>query len=109
MAMITLPPTWLPLSILRLRLRSTSTTTTIRAAAARSSVPHPLPDELHLVADIRSPYNHIRVADVSRSAAGAGHPLAGARLLLLDAPGNIHSLSFPRCGCPLTSTYLDQN
>ncbi|XP_052141274.1 uncharacterized protein LOC127761096 [Oryza glaberrima] len=111
MAMITLPVAahapspWLPPSILR--LRSTSTTTTIPAAAARSSAPHPLPDELHLVADIRSPHNHIRVADVSRTAAGAGHPLAGARLLLLDAPGNIHSLSFPRSPCPLTSTYLD--
>ena len=50
---------------------------------------------LQLVTDVRSPHNHIRVADVSPRA--AGHPLAGARLLLLDDPGNIHSLSFPRC------------
>ncbi|XP_039834649.1 uncharacterized protein LOC120695475 [Panicum virgatum] len=63
---------------------------------------------LQLVTDVRSPHNHIRVADVSPCA--AGHPLAGARLLLLlDDPGNIHSLSFPRCArrCPLTATYLD--
>ena len=62
---------------------------------------------LQLVTDVRSPHNHIRVADVSPRA--AGHPLAGARLLLLDDPGNIHSLSFPRCArrCPLTATYLD--
>ena len=50
---------------------------------------------LQLVTDVRSPHNHIRVADVSPRA--AGHPLAGARLLLLDDPGIIHSLSFPRC------------
>ncbi|CAM0910865.1 unnamed protein product [Alopecurus aequalis] len=74
--------------------------TTTRASAART---HPLPEELQLVADVRSPHNHIRVADVSPRA--AGHPLAGARLLLLDGPGNIHSVSFPRC--PLTQTYLD--
>ena len=62
---------------------------------------------LQLVTDVRSPHNHIRVADVSPRA--AGHPLAGARRLLLDGPGNIHSLSFPRRAhrCPLTATYLD--
>ena len=45
--------------------------------------------------------------DVSPRA--VGHLLAGARLLLLDDPGNIHSLSFPRCArrSPLTATYLD--
>ena len=62
---------------------------------------------LQLVTDVRSPHNHIRVADVSPRAAG---PLAGARRrLLLDDPGIIHSLSFPRCArrCPLTATYLD--
>jgi len=48
---------------------------------------------LQLVTDVRSPHNHIRIADVSPRA--AGHPLAGARLLLLDDPCNIHSLSFP--------------
>ncbi|PUZ47008.1 hypothetical protein GQ55_7G128600 [Panicum hallii var. hallii] len=76
-------------------------------AAARSPSVQPLPDELQLVAEVRSPHNHIRVADVSPRA--AGHPLAGARLLLLDGPGNIHSLSFPRRAhhCPLTATYFD--
>jgi hypothetical protein len=81
-------------------LRRVHFTTTTRASAART---HPLPEELQLVADIRSPHNHIRVADVSRRA--TWHPLAGARLLLLDGPGNIHSVSFP--GTPLTGTYLD--
>lgn len=82
------------------------TTTTRAAAARRTPTPQPLPDELQLVADIRSPHNHIRVADVSPRA--AGHPFAGARLLLLDGPGNIHSVSFPRRPySPLTSTYLD--
>ncbi|KAE8804340.1 putative polyamine aminopropyl transferase [Hordeum vulgare] len=80
--------------------------TPILAAAARNPGPQPLPDELQLVADVRSPHNHIRVADVSPRA--AGHPLAGARLLLLDGPGNIHSVSFPRRPYrPLTSTYFD--
>ena len=88
--------------ILRPRWRFTTA-----AAAARTPGVQPLPDDLQLVADVRSPHNHIRVADVSPRA--AGHPLAGARLLLLDDPGNIHSLSFPRCArrCPLTATYLD--
>ena len=86
--------------ILRPRWRFTTA-----AAAARTPGVQPLPDDLQLVADVRSPHNHIRVADVSPRA--AGHPLAGARLL--DDPGNIHSLSFPRCArrCPLTATYLD--
>lgn len=81
------------------------------AAAAAAGSPNnarPLPDELQLVADVRSPYNHIRVADVSSRA--TGHPLAGARLLLLDEPGNIHSLSFPRRPDhhrALTATYFD--
>ncbi|KAL6899889.1 hypothetical protein ACP4OV_006547 [Aristida adscensionis] len=87
-------------------LHSTTTTAARAAAAARTPCTAPLPDELQLVADLRSRYNHIRVADVSPRA--AGHPLAGARLLLLDGPGNIHSLSFPRRPhCPLTGTYFD--
>ncbi|XP_016511166.1 uncharacterized protein LOC107828391 [Nicotiana tabacum] len=39
----------------------------------------------------KSRHNYIRVLQVSRR---ADHPLAGSRLLLLDAPGNIHSISF---------------
>ncbi|GJM84914.1 hypothetical protein PR202_ga00627 [Eleusine coracana subsp. coracana] len=89
-----------------LRLRHTTTARTAVAAAARNPAVRPLPDELQLVADIRSPHNHIRVADVSPRA--AGHPLAGARVLLLDEPGNIHSLIFPRRPhCSLTDTYFD--
>jgi hypothetical protein len=96
MALLALKPNPLPNG-----LRLCPKRTNAAAAAARSPSVHPLPDELQLVADIQSPYNHIRVADVS--------PRAGARLLLLDGPGNIHSLSFPRRGDrpPLTGTYLD--
>ncbi|CAO2045683.1 unnamed protein product [Urochloa humidicola] len=88
-------------------LRPRPRCTTNAAAAGRTPSAQHLPDELQLVADVRSPHNHIRVADVSPRA--AGHPLAGARLLLLDGPGNIHSLSFPRRThhCPLTATYFD--
>ncbi|WVZ83760.1 hypothetical protein U9M48_030865 [Paspalum notatum var. saurae] len=107
MALPALLPNPIPLPSARPILRLSCTTTP--AAAARSPDAHPLPDELQLVAEVRSPYNHIRVADVSPRA--AGHPLAGARLLLLDAPGNIHSLCFPRRAAgPLfaaTGTYFD--
>lgn len=110
MATLTLPVLVpVPLPLPRgpiLRLRHTTTARAVVAAAARNPGAHPLPEELQLVADVRSPHNHIRVADVSPRA--AGHPLAGARLLLLDGPGNIHSLTFPRRPhCPLTATYFD--
>lgn len=39
----------------------------------------------------KSRHNYIRVLEVSRR---ADHPLSGSRLLLLDTPGNIHSISF---------------
>ncbi|CAL5022760.1 unnamed protein product [Urochloa decumbens] len=96
-----------PLPIPSSRILRPRCTAAAAAAAGRTSSVQPLPDELQLVADVRSPHNHIRVADVSPRA--AGHPLAGARLLLLDGPGNIHSLSFPRRAhhCPLTATYFD--
>ncbi|KAJ1270027.1 hypothetical protein BS78_06G023200 [Paspalum vaginatum] len=107
MTRMALLPNPIPLPSARPILRLSSTNTA--AAAARSPDAHPLPDELQLVADVRSPYNHIRVADVSPRA--AGHPLAGARLLLLDAPGNIHSLCFPRRAAgalaTATGTYFD--
>ncbi|CAN4100504.1 unnamed protein product [Withania somnifera] len=39
----------------------------------------------------KSRHSYIRVLEVSRR---ADHPLSGSRLLLLDTPGNIHSISF---------------
>lgn len=50
----------------------------------------------------KSRHNYIRVLEVSRK---ADHILAGSRLLLLDAPGNIHSISY-RFRL-LTDTYFD--
>lgn len=50
----------------------------------------------------KSRHNYIRVLEVSRK---ADHQLAGSRLLLLDAPGNIHSISY-RFRL-LTDTYFD--
>lgn len=55
-----------------------------------------------ILAKFKSRHNYIRVLDVSRR---ADHPLAGSRLLLLDRPGNIHSISFLLR--TLTSTYFD--
>lgn len=55
------------------------------------------------LANFKSRHNHIRVLEVSRRL--LGHPLAGSRLLLLDEPGNIHSISFLLA--TLTSTYFD--
>ncbi|XP_065880076.1 uncharacterized protein [Euphorbia lathyris] len=48
-------------------------------------------EDVKLIAKFKSRYNYIRVLEVSRK---ADHPLAGSRLLLLDTPGNIHSISF---------------
>ncbi|KAL2459541.1 S-adenosyl-L-methionine-dependent methyltransferase superfamily protein [Forsythia ovata] len=50
----------------------------------------------------KSRYNYIRVLEVSRR---ADHTLAGSRLLLLDAPGNIHSISY--LFKSITNTYFD--
>ncbi|CAA7034983.1 unnamed protein product [Microthlaspi erraticum] len=48
-------------------------------------------NEVKTIAKFKSRHNYIRVIEVSRK---ADHPLAGSRLLLLDNPGNIHSISF---------------
>ncbi|KAF6137029.1 hypothetical protein GIB67_030793 [Kingdonia uniflora] len=52
--------------------------------------------------NFKSKHNYIRVLEVSRK---ADHPFAGSRLLLLDKPGNIHSVSF--LFKLLTNTYFD--
>ncbi|EPS71194.1 hypothetical protein M569_03565, partial [Genlisea aurea] len=54
------------------------------------------------LAKFRSRYNHIRVLEVSRA---ADHALAGSRVLLLDSPGNIHSISYRFKS--LTDSYYD--
>ncbi|KAL7602973.1 uncharacterized protein LOC111907022 isoform X1 [Lactuca sativa] len=54
------------------------------------------------LAQFKSRHNFIRVLEVSRK---SDHPFAGSRLLLLDAPGNIHSISFLLK--LLTGTYFD--
>lgn len=59
-------------------------------------------DDVKMLAKFKSRHNYIRVLEVSRR---ADHPLAGSRLLLLDYPGNIHSISF--LFKSLTSTYFD--
>ncbi|KAJ0962536.1 hypothetical protein J5N97_027658 [Dioscorea zingiberensis] len=59
-------------------------------------------DEVKTLVKFKSKHNYIRVLQVSRR---ADHPLAGSRLLLLDAPGNIHSISF--LFKSLTATYFD--
>ncbi|XP_015882481.3 uncharacterized protein LOC107418308 [Ziziphus jujuba] len=59
-------------------------------------------EDVKLLVKFKSRHNYIRVLEVSRK---ADHPFAGSRLLLLDGPGNIHSIYFPLK--PFTDTYLD--
>lgn len=70
-----------------------------------AGIPH---DDVKLLAKFKSRHNFIRVVEVSRR---ADHPFAGTRLLLLDSPGNIHSISttFPSRRAPLPpgGTYFD--
>ncbi|ESQ31600.1 hypothetical protein EUTSA_v10005653mg [Eutrema salsugineum] len=59
-------------------------------------------NEVKTIAKFKSRHNYIRVIEVSRK---TEHPLAGSRLLLLDNPGNIHSISFLLK--TLTDSYFD--
>ncbi|KAK9278071.1 hypothetical protein L1049_027629 [Liquidambar formosana] len=59
-------------------------------------------DLVKILVKFKSRHNYIRVLEVSRK---ADHPFAGSRLLLLDGPGNIHSISF--LFKLLTNTYFD--
>lgn len=59
-------------------------------------------EDVKTLVKFKSRHNYIRVLQVSRT---AHHPLAGSRLLLLDAPGNIHSISF--LFKSLTNAYFD--
>uniref|UniRef100_A0A2N9GVP8 PABS domain-containing protein n=1 Tax=Fagus sylvatica TaxID=28930 RepID=A0A2N9GVP8_FAGSY len=59
-------------------------------------------EDVKILVRFKSRHNYIRVLEVSRK---ADHPFAGSRLLLLDAPGNIHSISF--LFTSFTNTYFD--
>ncbi|WJX88713.1 hypothetical protein P8452_70769 [Trifolium repens] len=59
-------------------------------------------EDVKTLAKFKSRHNYIRVLEVSRK---ADHPFRGSRLLLLDNPGNIHSISF--LFKTLTNTYFD--
>ncbi|KAL3642323.1 hypothetical protein CASFOL_013138 [Castilleja foliolosa] len=59
-------------------------------------------EHVKTLARFKSRHNFIRVIQVSRA---ADHPLAGSRLLLLDSPGNIHSISY--LFKSLTNAYYD--
>ncbi|KAM7273964.1 hypothetical protein ACFE04_028628 [Oxalis oulophora] len=73
------------------------------ANSRRATVDDGIPiDDVKTLAQFKSRHNYIRVLEVSRR---ADHPFAGARLLLLDGPGNIHSISFAFKS--LTQTYFD--
>ncbi|EXB93557.1 hypothetical protein L484_014548 [Morus notabilis] len=61
-------------------------------------------DDVKVLAKFKSRHNFIRVLQVSRK---ADHPFAGSRLLLLDNPGNIHSISFFLNSNLTTHTYFD--
>ncbi|KAJ4771892.1 S-adenosyl-L-methionine-dependent methyltransferases superfamily protein [Rhynchospora pubera] len=78
---------------------SDSTSTSISREGAEQGIPN---EDVRTLARFQSRHNNICVLQVSRR---ADHPLAGTRLLLLDKPGNIHSIS--HLFNPLTSSYLD--
>ncbi|CAN6452915.1 unnamed protein product [Victoria cruziana] len=59
-------------------------------------------DYVKTLAKFKSRHNHIKVLEISRR---LDHPFAGSRLLLLDRPGNIHSIAF--LFKLLTGTYFD--
>lgn len=59
-------------------------------------------EDVKILVKFKSRHNYIRVLQVSRK---ADHPFADSRLLLLDTPGNIHSISFQFKS--FTDTYFD--
>ncbi|CAK9142243.1 unnamed protein product [Ilex paraguariensis] len=82
---------------------------TIKSQRTHISDPQPTTQDEGIPIDLvktlvkfKSRHNYIRVLEVSRK---ADHPFAGSRLLLLDGPGNIHSISF--LFKSLTNTYFD--
>ncbi|KAJ4712398.1 S-adenosyl-L-methionine-dependent methyltransferase [Melia azedarach] len=82
-----------------LRLTPPKTQSTHHSKTQDDGIPA---DDVKILAKFRSRYSYIRVLEVSRK---TDHPFAGSRLLLLDGPGNIHSISF--LFKLLTNTYFD--
>ncbi|EOA12695.1 hypothetical protein CARUB_v10027939mg [Capsella rubella] len=95
-----------PPSTLILRPKPPQNPIFIRTSSHRSKTSHDddgVPaDDVKTLAKFKSRHNFIRVIEVSRK---TNHPLAGSRLLLLDNPGNIHSISFLLK--TLTDSYFD--
>ncbi|XP_019087686.1 PREDICTED: uncharacterized protein LOC104726915, partial [Camelina sativa] len=95
-----------PSSTLNLRRKPPQNPIFIRTTSHRNKTSHDdggIPaDEVKTIAKFKSRHNYIRVIEVSRK---TNHPLAGSRLLLLDNPGNIHSISFLLK--TLTDSYFD--
>ncbi|XP_019088374.1 PREDICTED: uncharacterized protein LOC109124905 [Camelina sativa] len=95
-----------PSSTLNLRPKPPQNPIFIRTTSHRNKASHDddgIPaDEVKTIAKFKSRHNYIRVIEVSRK---TNHPLAGSRLLLLDNPGNIHSISFLLK--TLTDSYFD--
>lgn len=85
------------------KFKSQHTPTSLPAKVSNSNDGGGIPgNDVKTLAQFRSRHNDIRVLEVSRR---ADSPFAGSRLLLLDGPGNIHSISF--LFKPFTDTYFD--
>ncbi|KAK6148317.1 hypothetical protein DH2020_019229 [Rehmannia glutinosa] len=93
----------IPLKSNNSQLPNPQTTTTTNSASPQYDDEDGIPIEhVKTLVKFKSRHNYIRVLQVSRA---ADHPLAGCRLLLLDAPGNIHSIS--HLFKTLTNAYYD--
>ncbi|KAK7330529.1 hypothetical protein VNO77_24724 [Canavalia gladiata] len=88
----------------RIKIRSLKTPSTSLAAKCQQKTQDDgIPaEDVKMLVKFKSRHNYIRVLEVSRK---ADHPLRGSRLLLLDAPGNIQSISF--LFKSITNTYFD--
>ncbi|GMH31452.1 hypothetical protein Nepgr_033295 [Nepenthes gracilis] len=107
------PSLGLPRPSLRPKILSRAATSHHPLAANSDQRHHPNPQPkvqddgipvecVKVLVKFKSRYNYIRVLEVSRK---ADHPFRGSRLLLLDGPGNIHSINF--LFRTLTDTYFD--
>ncbi|XP_077242748.1 S-adenosyl-L-methionine-dependent methyltransferases superfamily protein [Tasmannia lanceolata] len=109
-----LPPLSTPPQNLKVAHKISPSLTRFRSLSAKTQQTHLSKDQnktqddgipanyVKTLLKFKSRHNYIRVLEVSRR---ADHPFAGSRLLLLDNPGNIHSISF--LFKFLTQTYFD--